>query len=429
VEQRKSTARLLLPALGLCLVSLAVADLAAKDVPKGFPVGPWFLAPSFSSFYGVDDNPFLDSDNEETKTDRIEKLTGEFLASLPFRNSLLELEYSASKRSYDVNEFPSDLTQKGEFGLVLKFRSGDTLALRDVYRDDFARSRQIETGDDIAFEGVRVFEPEPYTINRWEVELARNNPRRKGYLVRLRRQDFVYKGKSDLDFFDYRGFVTVLEYRQPLSNHRRWVVRYAARRFDHYESRCTDRDPNTPGDQPCVVDVGVPFRKELSDSVELGLMGKLGDRQPFVARLGYTSFRYDGMSLSGFRGIVGHAAWRLVLGDHTDLELAATRRALPSNTLSYYINNAVRAKIERKWLRFEGSAELDYDYNNYAATILGCSGSERRDSTYEAELKWSWRVHERFKFKISAYHTNRRSTCENSEFQATGLGTGIALGW
>ena len=158
-------------------------------------------------------------------------------------------------------------------------------------------------------------------------------------------------------------------------------------------------------------------------------MGNLGHRQPYVVRLGYSSFRYEGMALSGVRGIVGHAAWRLVLGSRTDLQLRATRRTLPSNSLSYYVNNAVRAKLDREWRHFESSAELEYDLNDYADATADCSGSRRRDSSYEANVNWGWRVHERFKFEVSAFHTNRRSNCDNSEYEATGIGTSIALGW
>ena len=93
-------------------------------------------------------------------------------------------------------------------------------------------------------------------------------------------------------------------------------------------------------------------------------------------------------------------------------------------------------KLDRKWLRFDSGVELEYYLNDYADPILvGAEVSEapvfcrRRDSTYELDVDWAWRLHERFKFGVSAFHTNRRSTCENGDYQATGLGTGIALGW
>jgi len=418
VEHRKSTYRLLLPALGLSLVSLALTEALAKEVPEGIPAGPWILAPFFSSSYEADTNVFRKTEASGADDDRIATFTGELFGTLPFRNSELTLGYRTSKESFDNATFPRELTQYAEFDLELNFKSGDTLSLRDFFREDFARSEDIDAGGELVFEG------EPYTINRWEVEFSRDDPGRQGYFARVRRQDFNYDGQKDVGFFDYRGFDNVFEYRQPLPGYRRWVLRYNARRFNHY-------DPNCKLGFECEGEVGVPFRKEVSDSVELGLMGNLGERQPYVVRLGYSSFRYEGTESSDFNGIVGHAAWRLALGSRTDLELRLTRRALPSNFETYYINNSVRAKLDREWLRFESGIELEYYLNDYADPIeLGVNQfCRRRDSTYELDVDWAWRVHERFKFEISAFHTNRRSTCDTSDYQATGLGTGIALGW
>ena len=417
MAHRKSTFRLLLPAIGVSLVSLALTVTLAKDVPEGIPVGPWILAPSFSSSYDADTNVFRKTNEADADDDRIATLGGELFGILPFRNSQLTLGYRTSKESYENTEFSRELTQHAEFELELNFKSGDRLALRDFYREDFARSEDIDAGGELVFEG------EPYTINRWEVEFSRDDPGRQGYFVRVRRQDFSYDGEAAVGFFEYRGFDNVFEYRQPLPAYRRWVLRYNTRRFNHYDPRCKLG-------LDCDGEVGVAFRKEVSDSVELGFMGDLGDGQPYVVRLGYASFRYEGTTSSDFDGVVGYAAWRLLLGSRTDLELRLTRRALPSNFETYYINNAFEAKLDREWLRFESSIEFEYYLNEYGDPVpIGNGFCRRRDSNYELDVSWAWRMHERFKFEISAFHTNRRSTCDNSDFQATGLGTGIALGW
>jgi hypothetical protein len=152
-------------------------------------------------------------------------------------------------------------------------------------------------------------------------------------------------------------------------------------------------------------------------------------------RLGYSSFRYEGGDSSEYNGIVGFAAWRIRVGGRTDLELKASRRALPSNADTYYVSNVVRAKLTREWLRFESGAEFEYHLNDYADPVRFCLNGVpdglglRRDSTYRLDADWGFRVHERFKFEISAFHTNRRSTCDDSDYTGTGIQTGIALGW
>jgi hypothetical protein len=416
VEVRKSTTRFVLPALAVWLVAGAIVDSSAKDLPDGIPVGPWILEPTIEVSYEADTNVFRQQ-GDNAEEDRVATFGGELYATLPFRNSELKLGYGGNKESYDNANFPRDFTQEGEFELELNFKSGDTLTFRDVYKEDYARFRDQEGG-------LEFFEGQPYSSNRWDVKLTRDDPGRQGYYVQIQRQDFTYDGDEDVGFFDYRGFDNVFEYRQPLPNHRQWVLRYNSRRFNHYDSRCKLGLPD------CLGGVGVAFRKELSDSFEFGMMGVLGESQPYVVRLGYSSFRYDGTASSDFNGLVGYAAWRIVLGGRTDLQLRLSRAALPSNFETYYISNAARAKLDREWLRFESGLEFVYYVNDYADPIM--SGNElcrRRDSTYELNADWGWKVHERLEFEITAFHTNRRSTCDSSYIEATGLGTGLVLGW
>jgi hypothetical protein len=148
--------------------------------------------------------------------------------------------------------------------------------------------------------------------------------------------------------------------------------------------------------------------------------------------LGYGRFRYDSDVDSEFEGIVGTAAWRLRLGGRTKVDLEAIRRTLPSNFTTYYINNAIRAELARKWLRFEAGTELSLVKNDYADDEaefdLDCSG-RRKDKTYELDVHWDWRVHERFKFRISSFHAQRSSTCDSADYEATGIKTGFTIGW
>jgi hypothetical protein len=395
------------------LALFAFTPASAEDVPEGIPVGPWILAPSFQSRYEASNNIFYEND-QNAERDRIAKIGAGIVALLPFRNSSFELSYQARKENYDENPFPRDLSQVAGFDLELKFKSGDVLAFRDVYRRDFARAEEVDTGGELTS-----FEGEPYNINRWEIELSRTDPGRQGYVVRIRRQDFNYEGDKDIGFFEYRGFDNAFEYRQPLPENRSWVVRYGSRRFDHYD--------------PFYVDAphGVPFRKEKADDVQLGVLGTLGEGQPFFVNLGYGRFRYEGLDESEFDGLVGEAAWRLQVGGRTRLDLKAIRRALPSNSQTHYINNAVRADLEREWLRFESGTELEFIKNDYADEVpdFGVCDGRRKDSTYKAEVYWGWRVHERLRFRMSSYYSRRSSTCDSSDYEAAGIETGIALGW
>lgn len=403
----------------IVLAVWAFTPAPAEDVPDGIPVGPWILAPSFQTSYEADSNVFYRSedsvdDDDVSRRDQVSKIGGAIVATLPFGNSSLELNYLANKESYAENSFPRDLTQVAGFDLELKFKTGDVLSFRDSYRRDFARAEEVDAGGE-----VTSFEGEPYNINRWEVELSRTDPRRQGYVLRVRRQDFNYEGEKDIGFFEYRGFDNSFEYRQPLPEGRSWVVRYGSRRFNHYD--------------PLYVDAphGVPFRKEKSDSVMLGVLGALGEGQPFFVNIGYGRFRYEGLDESNFDGLVGRAAWRLQVGGRTQLDVEAIRRPLPSNSETHYINNAVRADLEREWLRFESGTELELSQNNYAEVSedFGECDGRRKDTTYKAEVYWGWRVHERLRFRMSSFYSRRSSTCDLSDYKAAGIETGIALGW
>jgi hypothetical protein len=394
------------------LAWLAPAPTPADDLPEGMPVGRWFLAPRINSSFESNDNIFF-SDEARAESDQVTTYGGGILATLPFRDNRLELDYQADRTQYRDFEFPRDVTQVAKVDLELNFRSGDTLSLRDVYRRDFARAKVIDPDTGVELEAV---DGEPYNINRWEIELSRDDLRRQGYLVRVRRQDFMYKGEEDIGFFEYRGFHTVCEYRQPLPENRGWVMRYTARRFNHYEP---------------FGETGVPFRKEKSDAVLLGVVGLLGEGQPFRVNLGYGRFRYEGTDESEFDGLVGLAAWRLRLGGRTRIDLEAVRRPLPSNSETYYINNAVRADIQREWLHYESGAEIELgrnDYSEVTAEFGPCDG-KRRDTTYQAEAYLGWRVHERLRFRVSSFHTSRSSTCVLSGYEATGIESSVTFGW
>jgi hypothetical protein len=393
--------------LGSAVVSVAILVSGAAStqagVPEGVNFGRWIVAPALRTSFETSDNIFFETESR-AKQDQLTALSGKILGALPFKNSMLELEYAASNEIYQNTEIPRTLVQAARIELELDFKSGDELLFRDKYREDFARSEEVDPGGDLIFDG------QPYNFNTWEIRLTRDDPRRQGYEVSVNRLDFVYEGDERLLFFDYRGFDNSFEYRQPLPSGRSLVVRYSPRRFNHYIPQSISGT------------VGIPFRKEATDSYELGLRGFLGRGQPYRFHLGYGSYRYTQSSFAtSFTGIVGSGSWRLRLGGRTTLRIEAVRRPLPSNFETFYINNAVNVQMEREWRQFEGGAEIEFVSNNYAGT--------REDRRYEFEVGWRWRMHERFRFEVSAYHSRRESTVEFGDFNASGLETNLALGW
>ena len=96
----------------LLCASLAAAVLCggsavAQDVPEGYPIGNWILSPKFGISYEEDNNVFrLERD---TQRDQVARYDGELTASLPFGNSMFELEYGARQANFEKNDFPRTL--------------------------------------------------------------------------------------------------------------------------------------------------------------------------------------------------------------------------------------------------------------------------------------------------------------------------------
>lgn len=394
----------------LCVVVSTLPAIGVGSPPEGVAFGPWILAPQFGSSYAADTNLFREQKGDEV-SDQVAKLEGGLSAYLPFSNSLLELSYDAAQDQFQESEFERSTTQTFGVDLDLNFKTGDRLTIGDSYRRDFARSEEVDAGGEITFNG------EPYSFNRWTVEVARDDPRSQGYVVRIQRQDFTYDGETDIGFFEYRGFDNYFEFRQPVPGNRQWLMRYRQRRFNHYR-------PNEPDE------IGIAFRKEETDYLEWGLRGVVGRGNPYRLLVGYSDFKYKGPEDSEFRGIVGSFLTSMAVGGRTDLEVELIRQPLPSNFDTHYINNGFRSSLERDWLDFEGGVEVRVTLNQYADAIdgLDCDG-RRKDTTYQGEVYWGWRLHERYRFEISSYYSQRGSNCERSDFEGVGVEAGFDLGW
>lgn len=408
----------------LVLVLCTGVSRAQPEMPEGLPAGPWLLAPSLSNQFQIDNNLFRD--DESTGSEKISSVTGALRASLPFRSSLLQLSYAATKRNYESVSLSRDLAQ--DLGVMLRFdfSSGDQLIVRDDFRRDFTRLRELDVlGNEVVFSG------QPYNVNRWSAQLTREVPQRQGYDVQVRRTDFNFEGESQVGIFDYRGFDTDFEYRQPLPASRWWIVHYSMRRFNNYESNCPSR-------------VGIPFRKEESDSLQTGLRGRLGPDHSYFVRLGYVRFRLEedgvaacrsqepGAGSTEYDGAAGQAGWRLRLGDRTDIVLGAYRQPLPSGFNTYYIVNELRAELQRDlFQRGRLGLVTRLGRNEYGKLIdqAGCDQIHRKDNRLDVEGEFTWLVHPRIGLQLAALHERRGSNCEINDYRAMQLGAGLVLGW
>ncbi len=411
-----------------CLVLFATlwpsGAASARAVPKrpdGLAWGPWIFRPWIAAGFETDDNVRRNAP-EDAIRDEIGTLEAEVEGILVFRNSKLRVAYGADREDFDAIKVERNIDQDLEVDLTLNFSTGDRLRFFDRYNRSFSLQRSEDTGEGLPddpgdIEGAETFVGEPFDFNRWEIRLTRAEPRRQGYDIKISRVDFNYRGTSEVSRYDYRGFDNSFEYRHPMPQNRWWTVFYNSRRINHYN------DPNVPRGS---VPVGMPYRKEVSDSLQLGLRGDLGEGQPFVLRLGYTEFEYEGQSDSRFTGISGQAQWTLALGADSDLTIGIFRRPLPSSFSTYYVNNIVRTGFESDLRRnLSVRAELGLTLNRYED--LGACRLE--DSIYDGEVGATWQIQRRVGFDLSAAHNRRSSNCDTVDSRSTTLNATLKVGW
>lgn len=423
--------RLLWPGLGaaLILVSLPAAS-QSEEPPEGIAVGKWVLAPYVRTLYEYNDNIFFRSDDGFPESDRVTTVSGGVVATMPFRNSELQLGWEGDYIDYADNVFTRDVAHELNAGFTLRFGSGDQVIVTDQFLRGITDVQSLDQGGELTFAG------EPYSFNRLDVEVTRAVPKRQGYSIRVARVDLNFDDEPAVQFFDYRGFETSFEYRQPLPS-RKWVTAaYDSRRFNNYK-RCPVRDPMDPTCEMPQADVGEPYRREEADSLLVGVRGLLGRNQPFFFRGGYGRLRYVGQpSAKEFAGVVAQARWRLGLGSRSDLDLLFTRRPLPSNFDSYYIINELQARFRRSWLpESRYGANLIYSRNRYGNVItvndgaFDCGGEIRRDQYFQAGAYVEWAPHELVGLRLEGRHLARSSNCDGSSYDANEIFTGLSFGW
>lgn len=395
--------------------SLVRAQTPEIELPRGLPVGPWILAPSI--FIGVnhDDNLFRqDEAVAPPAADRARQLGAAIEATLPFRQSLLRGSFEVNQFDYQTFDFSRDFATDSEIELDLGFSTGDRLRLSERFTRDFIRLREI-TQEAPDIEPEEVFFGEPVNVNRITFDLDRSVLGRQGYRVRVQRRDSNYKGEAETGTYDYRGFESLYEFRQPVRRTGWIIFHYDSRRFNHY-------DVNDP--------VGVPFRKEETDSFQVGWRSDLGKKNPYLVRFGYERLRYK-IQPSSFSGLSGFYFSSFALGSRNRVDVALARQSLPSSLDSYYINNSVNAT----W-RVEVRRNVDLDvrartaFNDYGpGEFTVCGDSLREDwlSAVSGEMQWGLRS--KLQFSIGGSHERRRSNCDFGDYDDTEIHTGFRLGW
>jgi len=422
-----------LPAAARLFLVLALAAAVPAPVeaqtraprPDGLAIGRWFLTPYLFQGLELDDNVFRRPTN--TESDRIRRTTLGLGAILPVHNSFFNLDYRADRFDYSKNRFPRDWAQDGSAQMRLLFSTGDRLTLTEHYTLGISDTLAVDAGGELVFQG------QPYNLNRWDAELSRAVQRRPGYMIKVSRADLNWEtpeGDRTVPFFDYRGFDTRFEYRHPVPPGNWVFAYYEQRRFDHFHPRGYE-DPETG--LPAW-ELGVPFRSEESESLQIGLRGLVGRDQPFVGRIGWGRFAYTGLEPTNkdFSGIVGQLQWRLRAGTRSHLELLVNRRPLPSSFPTYYIVNEIRVRADREWLRYSRAGfDLLYSRNRYGEPLpqTTCGDTVRKDNRWSLEAFMDWLVARRFGFRVAAAHFERDSNCPGASYTADTLTAGLTLGW
>ena len=409
-------------ALATAALCVALAPSRAASPPEGLEAGPWVLAPYLLASFTTDDNIFRRPTEEDQE--EISEAVASLTAYLPFRSSMLTLEYEADYFNYSNNDFSRDVEQAFTFDLKFNLAGGSVLRVSDEYTSGFSDVQQFDAG------GERVFDGEPFDLNRFVFEMSRAIPHRKGYLLRVRHRKFEFVSGNDVPFFDYEGVDVSGEYRQPIAGSRWLTLTGLSRRLDHFDV-VADAVSNEP------------FRKEVFDELQLGFRGLAAGEDPYFVRLGWGQFEYtDIVAAVGpqkpFSGLVGSFEYRLRISGTLDMVFAGQRRPLPSNFDTYYLINEFTVDLERKWQQYTRvGIKMLYSANSYGdllrnrdgTPLADCSDFIRKDDRYRVEGYARWSVGDLMALRVSASRQSRNSNCDISEYEANILSANVEFGW
>ena len=401
-----------------------------EEPPPGVPMGPWVVAPLIVTGYTYESNPFFRADELDPVSERILEISPEIVATLPFRNSRLSLEGRYTSFEYENRATGDDDALDLSADLDLAFYSGDRLRIGYGVLDGTSRT--------LAFDecGESVFNGEPYRFDRYEFELSRAQTGRRGYEVAVRNSSVDFD-EDQGSFFEFDGWETDVEYREPLSASSWLLARFSGRRFDQFRSGGS-RD--------------APFRTESTDAGFLGVRGVRQELSYDVA-VGWARSEYElsdetapgGRPRSDFRDAVWSASVTRRLGPLDEVLLRTERRVFASffRDNNYYLSTRTRAQWTRR-LRGRSSVWLliEYATNDYPDPVDTNGDGEpdvvREDHLWDVGIYGTVAVWRKLGIRVDVRHRRRDSnyvfettdgTLLSADYEGLRAFVGVTLGW
>jgi hypothetical protein len=391
--------------------------------PKGFPAGPWILAPTVVAGYEHNTNVFLEDEIEDPTSDYSLVVEPEITATLPFRNSYLDFHYKATWRDYG-SAFPDEkLAQELGVRLSLLFASMDRITIGGNRIFGVAATEEFDPGGEVVYDGKE------FDLTDYSVELKREVQGRRGYRIQVRRSELDFDPAPDLRFFDFKGWSGEAEYREPL-NENLWIIgAYSGSRTDHF---CKNLDPlGNPCPPP-----SEPLRKESTDTASLGLRGVLAANQPFYLRVGSASYRYTLRTGSNFQGVTAEGSLGIPIGGGTSLRFGLSRRPYPSFYFNsnFYLVERVDTQLQHDWRNGAASAGLRafFSRSRYSNAIdfpgFPQDGTVRRDTILRGELYANVFLVKRFGLSTVVSWQSRDSNIEGEDYEGESYFLGLTYG-
>ena len=136
--------------------------------------------------------------------------------------------------------------------------------------------------------------------------------------------------------------------------------------------------------------------------------------------------------MASFEGLTGFGSWIMRLGERTRFNFSASRRPLPSNFQTFYIDNEVRVEYALDFARHSTfAASAAFGRNRYGDPILECGPRTREDDRVNLRSGIAWNLAPKLGLNIVGRHENRDSNCEEGrgDYDVSSLEVGIVLGW
>ena len=333
------------------------AGTPVYDYGKGIQWGPLHLTPSGSYDFVWTDNIFFQNDN--TKSDYVNRLVGEILAELPLGGGqhLLSASYRATQEWFNRFDAQDHTDQRGSASLDLNFVPF-TLNVEDTYEQTVSRA-DTEFTD-------RVKRDENALHTLLEVPFA-------SFFLEHEITDFDISYDRPVDaVFDHNLFTTYQRVGYDLGPQTQLLGEYAYINVGYDQQTFGDRDGEG--------------HQYLG-----GIRGKFSERIVYQAWAGAQHRIYDDSVRPDFNGFVARGA---VQWDPSELNhiLVKADRAPQESTFdnqSYYTQNRIelswRRQIAERWFWRSHGTVAYHEYSRITTTPAPLSQDfTRRDTSWDA---------------------------------------------